>query len=67
MAPVERLNRDLGRLFNGYMNKIEKKTNKVYREWTDIIDSVREKLNIFRKRNIDKLKELQNESLRKHW
>jgi hypothetical protein len=48
-APVESLNRQLGRLFNGYMNKMELKTGKDYCEWTDIIDVVREKLNKIRK------------------
>ncbi len=48
-APVESLNRQLGRLFNGYMNKMEIKTGKPYREWTDIIDIVRTKLNALRK------------------
>jgi len=30
-ANVERLNRELGRLFNGYMNAIEEKTGETYR------------------------------------
>ena len=42
---VERLNRELGKVFNLYMNSMQKKTKKVYREWTDIIDKVREKYN----------------------
>jgi hypothetical protein len=42
---VEKLNYDLGRVLNGYMNKRERETGHVYREWTDILDSVREKLN----------------------
>jgi len=46
---VERLNRTLGRIFNGYMNNIEKKTNKSYKEWDLIIDQVRTKLNKIRK------------------
>lgn len=48
-APVESLNRQLGRLFNGYMNKMELKTGKEYCEWTDIVSIVREKLNKIRK------------------
>ena len=46
---VERLNRELGRIFNGYMNKVEEETGKPYSEWTDILDIVREKLNEIRK------------------
>jgi hypothetical protein len=46
------LNDELGRLFNGYMNKKEVQTGKVYREWTDIIDKVRDKLNKIRKVNM---------------
>ena len=49
-APVESLNRQLGRLFNGYMNKIELKTGKPYTNWTDIIGTVRTELNKIRKR-----------------
>lgn len=51
MANVERLNRTLGRLLTGYMNKKEKQLNKVYREWTDILPQVRNKLNKIRKKN----------------
>jgi hypothetical protein len=50
MAPVESLNKQLGRLFNGYMNKIEKKTGKGYNDWTDIIQTVRTDLNKIRER-----------------
>jgi hypothetical protein len=50
VANVESLNRALGRLFNGYMNSVENKTGKVYREWTDVIDKVRIGLNKFRKK-----------------
>ena len=45
MAVVERLNYQLGLLFNGYMNEKEIETEKEYREWTDIIDVVRKELN----------------------
>lgn len=44
-ANVERLNRTLGRFLNGYMNAKEVETGKVFREWTDIIDELREGLN----------------------
>ena len=49
MGNVESLNRQLGRLFNGYMNTMTKKTGKVYKEWTDILGKVRTGLNKVRK------------------
>ena len=48
LANVESLNRQLGRIFNGYLNKKEEATGKVYREWTDIVPQVRTKLNAYR-------------------
>lgn len=48
-APVESLNRQLGRILNGYLNKMTLKNKKQYYEWIDIIDIIREKLNDFRK------------------
>jgi hypothetical protein len=42
---VEILNRDLGRLLNGYMNSIEEKTGKVFREWDTVLPLVRKMLN----------------------
>ena len=47
---VESLNKQLGRIFNGYMNKIELETAKPYREWTDILPCVRKELNKIRKK-----------------
>lgn len=52
---VESLNRQLGRLFNGYMNSIENKTGKVYREWTDVVEKVRKDLNAYRKKETKKI------------
>jgi hypothetical protein len=52
MSNVESLNRQLGRLFNGYMNKMEEKSGKVYKNWTDIVGLVREKLNAARKKKL---------------
>ena len=49
LSTVESLNKQLGRLFIGYLNSIEVKTGKTYREWTDILSKVRIKLNKFRK------------------
>ena len=53
MANVEALNKQLARLFNGYMNGKEKALGKTYREWTDIIDIVRTDLNQYRKKTYD--------------
>lgn len=49
LANIESLNRQLGRLFNLYMNKMELETRDTYREWIDILDVVREELNEIRK------------------
>ena len=54
MSNVESLNKQLGRLFNGFMNKMEEKTGKQYSEWTDIIDDVRVELNKHRKISLPK-------------
>ena len=51
-STVESLNRTLGRFFNGYMNSIELKTGKIYREWTDIVKILRVDLNKIRKKDI---------------
>jgi hypothetical protein len=50
MANVERLNRELGRLFNGYMNAIEEETGRTFREWVEAVPKVREMLNEYRKK-----------------
>jgi hypothetical protein len=52
MSSVESLNRQLGRLFNGYMNQMEEKTGKRCVNWTDIVPLVREKLNAVRKKSV---------------
>ena len=49
-ANVERLNRELGRLFNGYMNAIEEKTGETYKEWVEVVPKIRTMLNDFRKK-----------------
>jgi len=54
MSNVESLNRQLSRLFNGYMNRKEEETGKVYREWTDVLKLVREDLNELRERKLPK-------------
>lgn len=54
MSNVESLNRQLGRIFNLYMNSIEKKTGKRYTDWIQIIDTVREDLNDLRRKKLPK-------------
>ena len=46
---VESLNKQIERIFNGYMNKIEEETGKIYSEWDTISDVVRKELNKVRK------------------
>lgn len=55
MANVEALNKQVERLFNGYMNEKEKLLKKVYKEWTDIIPFVRRELNKIRKKDPKKI------------
>ena len=50
MGNVERLNRTLARLFNGYMNKKEMETGEVYRGWRDVLTEVRQMLNDYRRK-----------------
>ncbi len=52
LANVDSLCKQLGRLFNGYMNKKELETKKTFREWTDILVTVRTELNKFRKKKL---------------
>jgi hypothetical protein len=44
-GPVEHLNRELGRLLNGYMNQMEENTGTTYREWDTVVNKVRVGLN----------------------
>jgi hypothetical protein len=54
LANVEALNKQLGRLFNGYMNMKELETGEVFRNWTKIIPIVRRDLNSIRKKTLPK-------------
>lgn len=47
---VESLNREIERLLNGYMNKLEEETKETYSEWDTILDVVRKEMNQIRKR-----------------
>jgi len=42
---VEALNKQLGRILNGYMNMQETRTKRTYRNWDDIVDKTRSLLN----------------------
>ena len=48
MSNVENLNRQLGKMFNSYMNNVEMEIGKQYNEWTDVIDIIREDMNKLR-------------------
>ncbi len=52
LSNVNYLCRQLGKLFNLYMNKKERETGKVYRNWTDIVGKVRDLLNKARKKKM---------------
>lgn len=54
MSMVEGLNRQLGRLFNGYMNRKEKETGEQYKNWDDVVSIVRDELNKHRKVTLPK-------------
>ena len=49
---VERLNGVLGSLLNGYMNGMELKNGKSYSEWSNVIPTIRTKLNQIRKNKL---------------
>ena len=53
-ANVERLNRTLGSLINGYLNSKEEETGKPYNNWVSIIPTIRDQLNKIRKKNLPK-------------
>ena len=48
LSNVENLNKTLGRFLNGYMNKMEEQTKKVYEEWDEILNILRQDLNKIR-------------------
>lgn len=52
MSMVESLNKQLGRLFNGYMNKKEEETGKSFKNWTDAVGTIREQLNEYRDKKL---------------
>jgi hypothetical protein len=54
MSNVESLNKQLGTIFNLYCAEVEKITGSYYREWTDILETVRKDLNKARKKKLTK-------------
>ena len=52
MANIENLNKQLGRILNGYMNMMEEKTGKTFKEWNnkEVMDAIRRDLNASRKK-----------------
>lgn len=52
LSNVESLNRQLGRLFNAYMNAKEKKTGKRSVNWIDFVPKVRAQLNKIREKKL---------------
>jgi hypothetical protein len=52
LANVENLNKQLGRLFNGFMNGIEEKTGKQYKQWTNAVPTIRNELNKIREKQL---------------
>ena len=48
MSNVENLNKQLGRLINGYLNTKEEQTGQIYKEWLSIIPTIRTELNKIR-------------------
>jgi hypothetical protein len=61
MSMVESLNKELGRIFNGIMNKKENESNKTNREWDTDLDLIRKELNNYRERDVDDIKKLQED------
>lgn len=60
MGPIEGLNRIVARILMTYLNDKSVELKEDYNEWTDILDIVREEVNKYRKRDLDKLKEYQS-------
>ena len=64
-SSIESLNRQIGRLLNGYMNQQEMETGKRCREWTDILPDVIKKYNAYRKERRGSLDEENNPYINK--
>ncbi len=60
MGPVEGLNKTIARLLMTYLNDKSVENDKDYYEWTDILDIIRKEVNAYRKRDLGKLREYQD-------
>jgi transposase InsO family protein len=60
MGPVESLNKTVARILMTFINDKSVELGKDYYDWTDILDIVREEVNSYRKRDLNKLKEYQS-------
>ena len=60
MGPVEGLNTTITRLLMNYINDKSVELDEDYYDWTDLLNLVREEVNSYRKRDMDKLKLYQN-------
>jgi len=61
MSPVESLNNTISRLLNNYMNQKSLELEEHYNNWTDVLPMIRKELNKYRKRDLRKLKEYQQQ------
>jgi hypothetical protein len=53
MSTVENLNKNIGRFLNGYMNTKEQQTGQQYKEWTDVLHTVRDLYNEHKKKKTE--------------
>ena len=60
MGPVEGLNTTVARILMTYLNDKSMEKGKDYSDWTDILDMVREEVNKYRVRDLDKLRQYQD-------
>jgi len=59
-APIEGLNKTITRILMNYLSDKELELDKSYNNWTDILPQVRQQVNTFRERDLDKLKKYQS-------
>lgn len=60
MGPVEGLNTTIARILMNYLNDKSMEKGKDYHDWTDILDMVREEVNQYRVRDLEKLRKYQD-------
>jgi hypothetical protein len=62
VSNVESLNRQIGRLLNGYMNTQELKTGQVSKEWISALPIIRKELNAYRKKSPKDLEKIEKKT-----